>query len=236
MRWLFLHGERLLSAPVIPPRWRRAVSTLAMLSTTGLVVLTHKVTEHGRALRLNRLVDERLQRRLERHAHVLEVARGLGGRDALIVGSLCLAVAGLLRHQGRAALVVLVALPASAALTERVLKPFVTGAAPTHSHPSFPSGHTTGAAALAVATLILLLPAPGEGAARRKRPLRLLLAGLVVALEASSAVAVIALGTHTTSSALGGCLVASSVVLAAALGLDAVASNIQRLRRRVQEG
>ena len=215
----------LLSAPAVPAQWRGAVLAGAAASVLAFGLLTGQVLEKGRALRVNVVFDEPIQRRLIGHQHLLEVARAFGSRDALVVG-LCVLVAGsLVLRRGRTAVVVLLTLPGAGALTERVLKPLVTMSAPSNSHPGYPSGHATGAAALATTVLLLLLPqAPSAGRQIGRGLLRLVTGAVVVALAAATAVAVVALDTHNAASALGGCLVACAVVLIVALGLDAACS------------
>ena len=85
-------------------------------------------------------------------------------------------------------------------LTEFVLKPWV-GSHTGHLL-SFPSGHTTGAAALA-AVVVLVLPTRWRWAA----------VPAAVALVAGAAVAVVSLGWHTPSQSLAGAAVGSGSVL-----------------------
>src|SRR5438270_456568 len=79
---------------------------------------------------------------------------------AAIGGSVLLAVLCVIVWRPRAALFALVAAPAAAAVTELVLKPLVHR----EQHVDallFPSGHTTGAFALALSVVVLLLPREG---------------------------------------------------------------------------
>ena len=138
-------------------------------------------------------------------------------------GSAAAVIAALLawrRHWRGVALVVLTPV-ISIVLVEYVLKPLVdrTFCVPYFcAHPSFPSGHTTGASSVAFAvTLILLGPA-------RPVPLRVArwLAGVALALAAMCGVGLVAALYHYTTDVVGAALLCLAVALLLALALDRV--------------
>jgi undecaprenyl-diphosphatase len=80
---------------------------------------------------------------------------------------------------------------------------------------AFPSGHTTGAFAVAVCAVILLLDS------NELHPLVRVALGLIgLGLAAGVAAAVIGLGYHYTTDTIGGFCVAVGVVLALAMLID----------------
>ena len=114
-----------------------------------------------------------------------------------------------------------VAVPAATGLTEYVLKPYVGQAI----GQAFPSGHATSMFALAASCAVLLvapprLPVPGV--------VRLLLVSMAVLLAAAVAAAMVAIGAHDFTDAVGGAAVGTAVVLACALTLDLLASRRPR--------
>jgi undecaprenyl-diphosphatase len=101
-------------------------------------------------------------------------------------------------------------------LTDLVLKPLIDRHI---GHGlSFPSGHTTGAFAVAITAAVLLLEGRGI-----RNPLRVALTVLSLGLAACVAAAVVALGVHYTTDTIGGFCVALGVVLALALVIDEIA-------------
>lgn len=165
-------------------------------------------------------VGARVQNRLQAHPHLLSLAARLGSPAFVIGGAVVLALLCLLARRPRAALFALVAAPAAGAVTELVLKPAV-GRQRVADALMFPSGHTTGAFALALTVVVLVLP-------RENTRLLSALARLVVgaaALAAASvvAIAVVALGWHYVTDTIGGVTTAVVVVVAVAAVLDAVA-------------
>ena len=212
-------------------RWRNRARGAAAAALLSFWVLTLAVLAKGRALGLNAALDDPLRRRFAGHQQLLGLARALGSRDALVIGLGVLVAGSLLLRRGRTALVVLIALPAAGALVERVLKPLVSASAPTNSHPGYPSGHAAGSTALATTVLLLLLPPAAVG--RRSGGLLRVFSGLLaLSLASATAIAVVALDQHNAASAVGGALLAGSVVLCTALGVDAVCERRPEPARR----
>jgi membrane-associated phospholipid phosphatase len=113
--------------------------------------------------------------------------------------------------------------PAAAGVTEFVIKPLVDRTV--YDNLSFPSGHTTGVAAVASVVVVLLL-----GPLRPPLPAvaRAVLACLCAALTAAVAIALVVLGRHYFTDTVGGAAVGVSVVLVAALVIDYLASRPEK--------
>lgn len=143
-------------------------------------------------------LDQRTSRWLGWHgnSHLLTLMAGLG--TPLFVGIIAAAAAVACRRDPPRALACLFGPLLAGALTEFVFKPaFDTRS----SRLSFPSGHTTGTAAL---TLLVVLAAPRW---------RKVLVPLGVLAELGSAFVVVAVGWHTLSEALAGLLVGTGALL-----------------------
>jgi membrane-associated phospholipid phosphatase len=117
-----------------------------------------------------------------------------------------------------------VAEPVAVGLTEYVLKPYVGGAL----GQGFPSGHAASMFALAAICAVLLAEPIRSGPFRAARLLLILLALLFAAAVAA---AMVAIGAHTFTDAVGGAAVGIGVVLACALALDWVTARAYRARQ-----
>lgn len=148
-----------------------------------------------------------------RHQHALVLAADLGERVAISTLSLFLVVSCLAVRRLNGALLAVTAIPVAAALTEYALKPLL--AAPARGG-VFPSGHTTAIFAMA-GVVAVLLATPSR---RISRVWRLTIALGTLVASAAVGVAVIGLGMHTFTDALGGAAVGVGVVLLVALLLD----------------
>jgi undecaprenyl-diphosphatase len=96
-----------------------------------------------------------------------------------------------------------------------------------YGHLSFPSGHSTTVAAVAIATLILL-----TGAQRPRSLAVRLVAGVVpIVVAACVAVGLIAEHIHYATHTLAGGCVAAATVLTVALVLDVIAPRVRRGRQ-----
>ena len=191
--------------------WLAAAAVLAALSWHFA---------HAAALNTpDTIVASGLKARLAAHPHLLSLAARLGSPAAVVGASVVLALLCLVGRRPRAALFALLAAPAASAVTELVLKPAVHREQHVNSL-LFPSGHTTGAFAVAMTVVVLVLPRDGT----RLLPAiaRLVVAVAALAVAAVVAVAVVALGWHYVTDAIGGVVTAVVVVLGLAAILDAV--------------
>jgi membrane-associated phospholipid phosphatase len=213
--------------PLVPAAWRPLAVLVWTAATLVLVALSMHFAHSSTPNRVDSAVDSRVAGRLAAHARLLSVAVRLGSPAVVVGGSMALGVLCLAARWGRGALFALVAAPAAGAIAEIVLKPAVDR---THNFDSllFPSGHTTGAFALALTVVILLLPTQST----RLLPAvgRLLVATAALAVAGVVAVAVVVLGWHYATDAVGGAVTALTVVVAVAAVLDVTTWALSRAR------
>jgi undecaprenyl-diphosphatase len=183
--------------------------------TVLLGVLSVKVEDRVGPLRIDDRVDARLIGHLGRYSGLFHRVVQLGSPTGVAVLSSGLALLCLVLRRPRGAVLVGVGPPVAGTLTEYVLKPLI------HRHDDgrdvFPSGHTTGAVALAVALILLVLP--GGALSHVAAALRLLLAALV-ALLLVVPLGMVVLQAHFVTDVLAGGATAGVVIVLLALGLD----------------
>jgi membrane-associated phospholipid phosphatase len=170
---------------------------------------------------LDSAFDPRIQAALGRFPSLLNWLPDLGTLGPVTLMTLALVLACLATRRWTGAVLAAVAAPAATGLTEYVLKPSLGQAI----GQSFPSGHATSMFALAAICAVLLVDPP-----RRQVPgtVRLLLIFMALLLAAAVAAAMVAMGAHRFTDAVGGAAVGIAVVLACALTLDLVASRRPR--------
>ena len=211
------HPHPLTEQPLIGRSWR-PLALLSWLAAAAVLAALSWHFAHAPAVNApDTIVASGLKARLAAHPHLLSLAARLGSPAAVIGGSILLAVLCLVGRRPKAALFALLAAPAAGVVTEFVLKPAVHRA----QHASallFPSGHTTGAFALAMTVVVLLLPR--EGTRLLPAIARLVVAVAALAVAAVVAVAVVALGWHYVTDAVGGVVTAVVVVLGLAGFVD----------------
>ena len=202
---------------LIPRPWR-PLAVLAWLAAAVVLAALSWHFAHGPAGdRPDLVLGAHLKARLAAHPHLLSMGARLGSPTVVIAGSVVLALLCLVARRPKAALFALVAAPAAGAATEYVLKPLVHR----QQHIDallFPSGHTTGAFALAMVVVVLLLPR--EGTRLLPALARLVVAVAALAVATVVAVAVVALGWHYVTDAVGGVVTAVVVVLGLAYIFD----------------
>ena len=175
--------------------------------------------------RVDTVIDARVKAILPGNAKVLERLAWPGGLHAIIGMTVVLVLVCLLRRRYRGAALLVIAIPAASVIAERLLKPLVGRTA--LGFLSFPSGHATGTFALATAITVLLTGAP-----RVPRAVRLAAALIAFAVASVVAAAMIALGFHYFTDAIGGAAVGIGTVLATALVIDLVMLAWLRSRER----
>jgi membrane-associated phospholipid phosphatase len=219
-------APRPLLAPAVRP-FAAALLAACVAITTALAVW---FTRQRRPGRLDAAVDARVRAVLGGHQGLLHSVARLGDPLPVAVIIAALALTCLVTRRPRGAALVAVAVPAAGGLTETLLKPLVgrtiQGAL------SLPSGHSTGAFALAGACTVLL-----AGVSRpRRRAARLLLTLAAYLAACAIAVALIGLGVHYFTDTVAGAAVGTAVVLATAFAIDrlgrpgCIAAAIGRLR------
>ncbi|MGF7235833.1 MAG: phosphatase PAP2 family protein [Frankia sp.] len=211
-------------AALIPPVLRPFLWLVLLPSLTGLAVLASRVADRTGPLAVDRRVDEPLVYRFHPIAPVFRGLTQLGSPAGIAVLSVLLAALSLAVGHRRAALLALACPPLAGALTEYALKPFIGRRAGRLY--AFPSGHTTGAVAVAVVITLLLLPA---GAFTRvPHPLRLLLTLMAVVLASAVPLGLVVLRYHYATDVLAGAAVALATTLTLALTLDTAARRLTR--------
>ena len=237
-------GLRAAPPPLLSPRLRPALAVLVAACAGLTLALGLLFAGQAHPGGTDVAVDRWFRTGLDAHQTVLSLLADLGdgGPVALITAALIVACAATRRWWG--CVLTAVAEPAAAGLTEFVLKP-ATGRT-MNGMLSYPSGHATAMFALATISAILLLGSsgkpggpggPGSTSRRRAVPLavRAVLALAAYVLAAAVAVAMIAIGAHYFTDAVGGTAVGTGVALAVAFVIDG-ARHIAAVRRSQAAG
>jgi undecaprenyl-diphosphatase len=149
-----------------------------------------------------------------------------------LVGPICIAAvaACVAFRRYRAALLVIITVPVCIELTEKVLKPLFGRT--NRGALTYPSGHTTAVAVMAVAAVVVL-----TGPARPALPVlaRRLLAGAALATVPVVGVALVAIHFHYVTDIIGAAALSAAVVLVTALALDAACAWLARRAARSAE-
>jgi undecaprenyl-diphosphatase len=201
--------------PLIPAPLRPLAVAIVAACATVTVLLGVWYAGQSRAGALDQAIDPRIQAAFaSRHAELNAIAR-LG--EPVMVGQLSVALfaACVVLRWWRGAVLVAVAPPAAGAITEFVLKPLIGRTM--QGQLSLPSGHTTGAFALAVTLTVLL-------ADRRRCELpvapRSLLAAAALATAAAVAISLVGLAAHYLTDTVAGAAVGTGVTVVSALVID----------------
>jgi undecaprenyl-diphosphatase len=211
-----------VSDRLISPRSRTAVLLVALACAIVTAVLGAHYSNTSSPGRIDRTVDLHIKQRLADHHHLLAHLVQFGAPGTVATLTFLLVLICLVRRRWRAAVLSILGTLIAVGLTELVLKPLVDrhiGLAL-----SFPSGHTTGAFAIAVTAVVLLF----EDHSVRVW-LRVGLVVLSLGLAAGVAAAVVGLGYHYATDAVGGFCVALGTVLAVAVAIDLFADRNPQL-------
>jgi len=215
--------------PLLPPAWRPIAALVWLAAAAVLAALSWHFAHDPASNRPDAILGSQVRLRLSQQTRLLSAAARLGSPAAVVAGTLMMAVAGGLVRRPRGTVFALIAAPAAGATTELVLKPLVHRESPANVL-LFPSGHTTGAFALALTAVVLLLP--GQDVRLLPAILRLALAVLALAIAGMVGIAVVALGWHFATDAVGGVVTAVIVVLAVAAVVDTVSDRRLAGQRR----
>jgi membrane-associated phospholipid phosphatase len=212
-------GPALLSRGSLPATVATAAGCVIVTAVLGIVVAGQ--TSAGW---LDSGIDMAIRSGLAGHTTLLDATADMGAPLSVIVVAVVAFAACLWTGRFRGALLLAVAVPVASG-AEILLKELVhrtqTGSL------TYPSGHTTGAFALAVAFTVLL-----TGPLRPPLPTKargLLTAALLI-LASGVAIAQVARNRHYFTDTVGGAALASAVVLLTALTLDGLAT--RRAKRR----
>jgi len=206
----------------------------AIVGCAGLVSLLAGLSAHRAGPgTLDRLADGAIRSSLSAHAAALSRLALVGDPRSVTAATAAVTLACYLTRRTSGAVLAVVAVPAAGAITELALKPLVgrtiVGAL------SFPSGHTTGIAALTGVVAVLLI---GPQRPSLAASLRWLLAAVGVGLTIVVAVSMVGMGAHHSTDTVAGAAVGAMTVLVTALGVDGLAGaraferGVQRVRRR----
>jgi hypothetical protein len=198
---------------------RRGLAALivvaAVVATAALGVRYASTRTPGR---LDRHLDDEIQRRVAGHPHLLVRLIDLADPGSVIVICAVLCALFLLMNRTRLAVLAVLGPALAGGLVDLVLKPLFDR----HlgSMLSFPSGHTAATASLALVVIMAMI-----GPSRLPWPFvfRWLIAAAATASVPVIAIALIAAGYHYATDTIGGLLVAIACVLSVALLIDAMA-------------
>ena len=209
------HLQRPIPCRLLPPATRpQAVAVLAVCVAVT-ASLGAWFAHQTRAGWLDTAVDARVQASLGGHPVILNRLVLLGDPIPVTAMAAGLVLACVATRRWRGAVLVAVAVPAAAAVTELLLKPLIGRTL--RGDLSFPSGGATGVFVLAAAFTVLLV-----GPLRPWVPtsVRLLFALTALLAAGATTIALVGLGAHYFTDTVGGAAVGISTVLATALILD----------------
>jgi membrane-associated phospholipid phosphatase len=159
----------------------------------------------------------RIGERFRGHERLALYLADLGGQVPILTATLAIAVVMLVLRRLRAVALVAIAPALATALTEWVLKPLIDRS-PFGVY-TFPSGHSTGAFAVAAVIVVLVLDETNAG----PRIVRWSVAVFATALACLVALGLVAAGFHFVTDTIGGAGVGIATVLLVALAIDAIA-------------
>ena len=211
---------RTAGRPLLFPAARRPAAVLiaACVIVTGAIGLL--VAGHAGPGRVDGWIDGEIDARLGGHPLLADV-NNLGDPRWVVVICTVAVLACLLARRYRAALLVAIAVPVAGGLADHILKPLVDRT--NYGSLTYPSGHTTAVAAMALAAVLVL-----TGPSRPALPaaLRGLLSAALLALIPLVAVSLVVVHYHFFSDTIGGAGLGAAVTLGTALGLDAAAARL----------
>jgi undecaprenyl-diphosphatase len=201
--------------PLLPLSARRPAAVIAAGCAVVTLVLAVLVAGASRPDGFDRAADTWLIARLAARHRELVLLMDLGEPVQVTVMTVLLAAGCLAARRVNGAVLAAVTVPATAALTELVLKPLVGRTL--GSSEVYPSGHTSRAFALA-AVLVVLLLRPAGAPGRRVLPRAVM--AVSVLLAAGVGIAMTSLGYHYLTDIIGGAATGGGVVLTATFLLD----------------
>ncbi len=190
-----------------------------------IAVLGMRYADQDMPGHLDRSLDALIGSQLDRVRPVTRALANLGDpvQAALLVAAVAGAAAVARRWSG--VLLTIIGTVAAATTTDLILKPLIGRLR--FGHLSFPSGHTTAVAAVAIAAAILLAGARWP----RGIALRMVAGFTVVALALGVAISLVAEHIHYTTDTVAGYCVAIATMLAMALFLDYCGPRFRRSTR-----
>jgi undecaprenyl-diphosphatase len=193
---------------------RRPAVIVIVLAITVIAVLGMRYADQDLPGHLDRSLDALIRNHLRRDEPLTRALASLGNpaQAAVLVAAVACAAAAARRWSG--VLLTIGGTATAATITELILKPLVGRLR--FGHLSFPSGHTTAVAAVAIATAILLSGAQWP----RSITARLVASFAAGAVAVGVAISLVAQHIHYATDTVAGYCVALATVPAVALGLD----------------
>ena len=218
------------------PASRRALVTIAVVSAFAFAVLAVAIAIHPAPTGLEAAVDRALLvPRDSRAFHLFKAITETGSVLVVAIAVAVLAVECWMTVGDRRLAVASVVAVAVAGIAVALLKPLVGRPRPPTSVFSgesgfgFPSGHTTGATALAICAVAVLLRVNHTQHARRA------LVAIAVGYAAIVGVSRVALGAHRAFDVVGGWLLGSAIAIVILVTIEAGPFLHRLLHRRVDD-
>ena len=203
------------SPPLIAPSRRAAAGVIATVAVAVLILLGLRYRDGSSTGRFDRAVDGWFTAHVNHRLALWFADLGNGPVVLLLV---VLAAAGFLRlRRVRGALLVALAPAVAAAVTEWLVKPLVHRTK--DGWLAYPSGHTSGFGALALAVLLIVL-----GQRLFSRAMRVTVAVISSLLLLACILGLVAYDYHYATDVIGGFCVAVGAVVGVALAVDAANS------------
>jgi membrane-associated phospholipid phosphatase len=218
-------GKLLGKAPLVPDRLRRWVVVVTVVAVACVAGFGFYVRGSDRPVLFDRSADGALVRTSGLEHHVAVVLSDVGDPKIFVSITALVVIVLVILRDYRAAVAAVAAVATAVVLVEEVFKPFFGRHYGGLPGPTFPSGHT--AVAMALAGVVVL-------AANRHRPLgRLLgpiwcyvLMAVVLVVAAMIGVAMVMLQLHYMTDVVTGVPLGLAVAGCTGLWLDAIANHL----------
>lgn len=208
--------------PLLADRARGPVVVVIFLAIIVVAVLGMRYANQNAAGSLDRTLDTFIRTHIRRGQPLIRALVMLGNPLPATTVVAAVAAAAAVARRWSGVVLTIGGTLAGVTITELILKPLVMRLR--YGHLSFPSGHSTTVAAVAIAASILL-----TGVQRPRSLAVRLVAGVVpIVVAACVAVGLIAEHIHYATDTLAGCCVAAATVLTVALVLDVIAPRVHR--------
>jgi len=206
--------------PLLADRARGPAVVVIFLAILVIAVLGMRYANQEAAGSLDRALDTFIRTHIRQDQPLIRALIILGNPLPATIVVTAVAAAAAVARRWSGVILTIGGTLAAVTITELIHKPLVMRLR--DGHLSFPSGHSTTVAAVAIATSILL-----TGAQRpRSLAVRLVAGAVPIVVAACVAVGLIAEHIHYATDTLAGCCVAFATVLTAALLLDVVARRV----------
>lgn len=200
--------------PLLSERVRLPAVLVMALAIIVIAVFGMRYADQDMPGHLDRSLDMLIRNALHRDQPITRALVSLGNPAPAAILIAAVASAAALARRWSGVLLTVVGTISAVAITEFILKP-LTGRL-SFGHLTYPSGHTTAVAAIALATAILI----GGAGWPRSIAVRLIACLAAVALAVGVAISLVALHIHYATDTVAGYCVALATVLAVALVLD----------------